>query len=172
MSGPKTIDNGFQGFVMAHFVTGLIARRGALQAFAASHQLPAPIALTEVLGLLPLDEDVLDTLLPEPPEDFVAGFNTLSPPLMAALKAGSQRATLLYFETEYFGGMGTQGAAVFRDGDVVFGPQAAELGPINNALAVLGVRTVPPAVDEFETVGLHRHRSTDEWFAAAADGGA
>ena len=85
------------------------------------------------------------------------------------LQTLSARSTLLYFETEYFGGMGTQGAAVFRDGELVFGPQAAELGPINNALAVLGVRTVPPAVDEFETVGLQRHRSVEDWQQAASD---
>ena len=154
---------------MAHFVTGLIARRSALKAFADLYGLPAPVVLNDVLALLPLDEDMLDTLLPEPAQDFVAGFNMLSPGLMQVLRAGSQRSTLLYFETEYFGGMGTQGAAVFRDGELVFGPQSAELGPINNALVLLGVRTLPPAADEFETIGLHRHRSTDEWLASATD---
>ncbi|TDR46592.1 hypothetical protein DFR29_103126 [Tahibacter aquaticus] len=154
---------------MAHFVTGLIARRTALRAFANRYGLPAPVMLNEVLALLPLDEDMLDALLPAPAADFVAGFNMLSPGLMQALQAGSERSTLLYFETEYFGGMGTQGAVVFRDGELVFGPQSAELGPINNALALLGVRTVPPAVDEFETVGLQLHGSTDEWLASATE---
>lgn len=152
---------------MAHFVTGLIARHAALRTFAAAHGLPAPVALTGVLSLLPLSEDSLDTLLPVTPHDFYSGFNFLSPALAGLLSTGSERAALLYFETEYFGGMGTQGAAVFRDGELVFGPQSAELGPINNALAVLGVRTVPPAVDEFETAGLQRHASTEEWMSAA-----
>lgn len=154
---------------MAHFVTGLIARRTALRVFANRYGLPAPVVLNEVLALLPLDEDMLDALLPEPAQDFVAGFNMLSPGLMQVLQAGSEHSTLLYFETEYFGGMGTQGAAVFRDCELVFGPQSAELGAINNALVLLGVRTFPPAVDEFETVGLHLHRSTDEWLASATD---
>lgn len=148
---------------MAHFVTGLIARHAALRTLAAAHALPAPVVLTEVLSLLPLGADELERLLPAEPNSFHAGFNYLSPALCGVLQALSARSTLLYFETEYFGGMGTQGAAVFRDGELVFGPQAAELGPINNALAVLGVRTVPPAVDEFETVGLHRRNSVEEW---------
>lgn len=152
---------------MAHFVTGLIARRAALQAFAAAHALPAPVALTEVLALLPLGQDALDQLLPQPQLQFHAGFNYLSQGLSDLLCRNSQRATLLYFETEYFGGEGTQGAAVFRDGELVFGPQSAELGPINNALALLGVKPLPPAIDEFETVGLQRHGDNDSWLESA-----
>jgi hypothetical protein len=152
---------------MAHFVTGLIARRAALQAFAAEHALPAPVALTDVLSLLPLDQDALDRLVPQIQHQFHAGFNYLSQGLTALLRAGSQRATLLYFETEYFGGEGTQGAAVFRDGELVFGPQSAELGPINNALALLGVKPIAPAIDEFETVGLHRCSDNESWLDLA-----
>lgn len=154
---------------MAHFVTGLIARHAALQQFAAAHALPAPVVLTDVLSLLPLGEDQLDQLLPQPQHAFHSGFNMLSQGLSALLCAASATATLLYFETEYFGGMGTQGAAVFRDGEIVFGPQSAELGPINSALALLGVRTQAPATDEFETVGLHRHASTEDWWPVDRD---
>jgi hypothetical protein len=155
---------------MAHFVTGLIARHAALRAFAVAKSLPAPIVLTEILSLLPLGPDALERLMPDEQYEFYGGFNFLSPRLASVFKRASERAMLLYFETEYFGGMGSQGAAVFRDGELVFGPQAAELGPINNALAVLGVRTVPPAVDEFETVGLQRFGSNEEWLDAGGEG--
>ncbi|MBL8297036.1 MAG: hypothetical protein JNN30_01705 [Rhodanobacteraceae bacterium] len=148
---------------MAHFVTGLIARHAALRNVATRYGLVTPIALTEVMSLLPLDADALERLQPEEQHEFYDGFNYLSLALARTLKFASDRCMLLYFETEYFGGMGTQGAAVFRDGEIVFGPQSAELGPINNALAVLGVRVQPPAVDEFETVGLQRHNSAEEW---------
>lgn len=154
---------------MAHFVTGLVARHAVLRAFAASKALPAPVPLTEILSLLPLGPDQLERLMPDEQLEFYGGFNFLSPRLAAVFRRASAQATLLYFETEYFGGMGSQGAAVFRDGELVFGPQAAELGPINNALAVLGVRTVPPAVDEFETVGLQRHGSVEDWMQAVGE---
>ena len=152
---------------MAHFVTGLIARHAALKNVAATHGLAEPIALTDVLSLLPLGPDALERLLPDEQHEFYDGFNYLSPALARVFKHASDRCVLLYFETEYFGGMGTQGAAVFRDGEIAFGPQSAELGPINDALAVLGVRPQPPAVDEFETVGLQRHRSVGEWLESA-----
>ncbi|GMV30811.1 MAG: hypothetical protein AMXMBFR59_29360 [Rhodanobacteraceae bacterium] len=154
------------GVDMAHFVTGLIARQAALKNVATTYRLPEPIPLTDVLSLIPLDPDALEALLPDEQHAFYDGFNYLSPALAQVLRRASDRCVLLYFETEYFGGMGTQGAAVFRDGEIVFGPQSAELGPINNALAVLGVRPQAPAIDEFETVGLQRHRSIAEWLAA------
>ena len=69
----------------------------------------------------------------------------------------------MYFETEYHGGHGGQGAAVFQNGELTFGPQWDELGPINHALMLLGVQIEPPAIDEFDTVGLCRHRTTEDW---------
>lgn len=71
----------------------------------------------------------------------------------------------MYFETEYHGGHGGQGAAVFLNGDLIFGPQWDEFGPINHALMLLGVKIEPPAMDEFDTVGLYRHRSTEDWLS-------
>jgi hypothetical protein len=44
--------------------------------------------------------------------------------------------------------------------------QTGEFGRINEALALLGVvivHIVPPAIDEFETIGLQRHRFTQGW---------
>ncbi len=76
----------------------------------------------------------------------------------------SINALVMYFETEYFGGDGGQGAALFHEGRVVF-IQSAKLGPINRALALLGVKVVSPAIDEFQSIGLDRHRTTAEWLA-------
>jgi hypothetical protein len=75
----------------------------------------------------------------------------------------------MYFETEYFGGTGSQGAAVFRAGEVAYGPKAAVSGPINEALALLGVRTPSVGTDAFEAVGLGRHRRTDDWLGIEDD---
>jgi hypothetical protein len=69
---------------------------------------------------------------------------------------------LLYFETDYHGGSGGQGAILVANDKVMYGPSAAEIGPINEALRLIGVR-VGTARDEFEAIGLHRHRHTDDW---------
>jgi hypothetical protein len=153
---------------MAHCVTGLIATTALLETFAREHRLHVPVRLSQGLGLLPLRDTDLDKFLVAPLTGHAEGFDYLSEQLIRELKIGSASGSLLYFETEYFGGDGAQGAAVFREGELVFGPQSATRGPINEALAILGARVIPPARDEFETVGLHRHRHTEDWLAPDA----
>ena len=64
-------------------------------------------------------------------------------------------------ETDYFGGIGTQSAAVYRDGAVLMAPESGEVGPINAALELLGV-TTEGGLDEFDTVGLQHWRHLDD----------
>jgi hypothetical protein len=154
---------------MGHCVTGLIAKTALLDTFARERTLHAPIPLTRGLGLLPLRDADLGKFLVPPLTGHAEGFTYLSEQLVRELKIGSFWGSLLYFETEYFGGDGAQGAAVFRQNELVFGPQWATFGPINEALAMLGVRVVPPAYDEFEAVGLQRHRGTEDWLAPRHD---
>src|SRR5262249_43778661 len=153
---------------MAHCVTGLIATTALLETFACEHGLHPPIRLSQGLGLLPLRDIDLDKFLVAPLTGHAEGFNYLSEQLIRELKIASSSGSLLYFETEYFGGDGTQGAGVFQEGELIFGPESAMFGPINEALAILGTRVIPPARDEFETAGLHRHRHTEDWLTPDA----
>jgi hypothetical protein len=75
-------------------------------------------------------------------------------------------------ETDYIGGRGSQAAAVYRGGEEIMPPEATEVapvarsaGPINKALRLLGVQATPGR-DEFQVVGLHRHRDGDDLFEA------
>ena len=148
---------------MTHRVTGLVATAALLQSLAAKHGLPAPVGLAGDLAILPLLDDALESLLASPPAGYVPDFDHLSEQLAEMLCKESANGTLLYFETEYFGGSGSQGAAVFQHGSCVFGPETGEIGPINRGLRLLGVTVRAPALDEFETLGLHRHRHTAYW---------
>ena len=148
---------------MGHFVTGLVAKQQTLQAFASQHSLHQPIALSGGLHILPLRDEDLDSFLPLPLDGHCKGFAHLSSQLIETLLKASEVGSLIYFETEYHGGSGGQGAVAFSNGKIALEPQSAEFGPINTALQFLGVRTVPPAHDEFETVGLDRHRYTEDW---------
>jgi hypothetical protein len=62
--------------------------------------------------------------------------------------------------TEYFGGVGSQAAAVVQHGRLSAGPFLGS-GAINQALRAAGVQ-IGAFVDEFEAVGLHRWRWTDD----------
>jgi hypothetical protein len=148
---------------MGHFVTGLIARPPVLEAFSQEHSLHWPVALVGGLAILPLRETDLDSFQATTSYNEAGGLRYLSKQLFDELRRSSHQGPLIYFETEYFGGAGGQGAAVFQDGELIFGPDWAKVGPINHALKLLGISIDPPAQDEFETVGLHRHRDTEGW---------
>ncbi|SDD79440.1 hypothetical protein SAMN05216174_11833 [Actinokineospora iranica] len=102
-----------------------------------------------------------------PPE---AGFADLPAGFDRALAACSVHGPVAYLEAEYFGGVGAQSAQVWDGGNVVLGPLylaegepfPAEGTPISRALRRLGV-TSGGHRDEFDAVGLHRHRDTLGW---------
>ena len=152
---------------MGHNVTGLISTAETLCKFAVRHKLHQPISLAKGLAILPLRDEDIDAFIPAPQSGYPDGFVYLSQQLAAALCNASEEGALIYFETEYFGGSGAQGAAVYKGGTCILGPERADFGPINRALALVGVRTESPAHDEFETVGLQRHRSSEDWLEDA-----
>ncbi len=65
-------------------------------------------------------------------------------------------------ETDYFGGRGTQSAAVYHADTELLGP-TNNSSAINDALRRIGV-TRNGAQDEFDTVGLGDHRHWDDLF--------
>jgi hypothetical protein len=88
-------------------------------------------------------------------------FVFLTPKVGDLLLSYADDAGLLYFETDYFGGVGTQGAIVARNGKVAFGPATGE-GTINSALQLIGV-SKGSSRDEFDALGLGDRRSTEDW---------
>lgn len=151
---------------MGHSVTGLIAKLGSLALFIRKHSLHKPIPLPQGFELLPLREEDFDSFLKQPLRGQYDGFIYMSQELVEILKDASSGVSIMYFETEYFGGVGTQGAALYTDGDLDFGPMSAEIGPINEALSIMGVSVDPPHTDAFDTIELGRYRDTEEWLEA------
>jgi len=87
---------------------------------------------------------------------------TLLPSVLQALCARlGVRGPVAYIEAEFFGGQGTQAHALMP------GPGADPVvlvadDAINRALSWLGVRPLD-GHDAFATVGLGKHRDTDDW---------
>jgi hypothetical protein len=66
-----------------------------------------------------------------------------------------------YIEAEFFGGSGGQSAAVWSRGSETM-PPIHSRDAINQALRFLGVQ-IGNAQDEFDALGLGRHRDTRHW---------
>ncbi len=81
------------------------------------------------------------------------------PETVAALAVLAKK--IAYVEAEFFGGDGTQAAAVWENGKLIFGP-VVDNDAINQALRIIGVAK-NDHVDEFEALSLSRHRDTDKW---------
>jgi hypothetical protein len=92
-------------------------------------------------------------------------FEFLTLPIERWIRDLSGGTAVAYVETEYFGGEGFERSAVWRDGTIVLGPLDGA-GSINRALRFLGV-VAEPGREEFDLVGLGRHRSIDEWLSVA-----
>lgn len=91
----------------------------------------------------------------------VDAFEFLSPGVEAWARTLSQDTAIAYIETEFVGGEGFERSGVWSEGTLALGPHDGA-GAINRALRALGVQPAA-GIDEFELVGLGRHRSVDEW---------
>ncbi|MCW1915946.1 hypothetical protein OJ996_20325 [Luteolibacter sp. GHJ8] len=150
---------------MGHCVTALIANQNISAYLRENHSLAA-VDLGKGWHLVPLDDDDLDNL----GLDFstvLDGFNYLSPSLRDFMIELSGLGALAYVETEYFGGEGGQAAAAFKEGRLLATPSAEERA-INRALRSIGI-FAPEGLDEFDHIGLSRHRHTSDWKEAASE---
>lgn len=158
---------------MGHAISGLIARREALAAFASESGLHAPATLAQGFAFLPLGADHVDTLCERLPTGATGaadpeGFGLLTARFLDVLRGLTQLGLFAYVETDYFGGEGDQGALVIENGRVAQDPARDSVGPINDALRRIGVARGADDPDAFDTVGLGAYRNNDDWIEAGA----
>jgi hypothetical protein len=146
---------------MAYTLQAVIAKSGAF-----SELLPEKLQVIRLRGgmdMLPLSTEALKIhgipFCPLTDE----GEIELAPQLLKLCEQLSKQCTLAYIEAEFFGGTGAQAHALFSKGEVL-GQAVVSESAINDALRYLGLAK-GEAHDEFEAVGLGRHRDTDEWVA-------
>ncbi|WP_165950309.1 hypothetical protein [Actinomadura sp. GC306] len=129
------------------------------------------VRLSHSLSLLPMTDVLFDAVtVAGAPE--LEGFWKAPAGFGRLLAACSATGPVAYVEADYFGGTGTQSAQVWDAEEVVLGPlhlgarepSAAAGTPISQALRRLGV-TKGNHADEFDAVGLRRHRRTDDWLS-------
>lgn len=157
-----------------HDVEGLIARGDALSTSTSQFASAVVCPLIQGFSLLPLTDALAKELAAYRP-DLQA---TLTKPL-PYLSGGahplaieiSRRAPVAYIATAYFGGHGKQDALAWERGILRFSPTTPGYDrhwphtPISQALRTIGV-VADQGLDEFDTVGLGKHRETHRWAAS------
>jgi hypothetical protein len=166
---------------MGHALRLFAGPKAALRPFRDVVPITRAYALTPAapLYVIPVDDTLLDALhaaygtgewLEHPSHPEAAPPRLTSTDMVFAARA-STGTGLAYLETEYFGGVGWQAAAVWIDGKLAMRPalthssdgRAPPLRPINGALRMLGI-VVPRgsvAEDEFAALGLPLYRNHD-----------
>jgi len=159
---------------MGHHIQAFISREELLKEIARRYRTAIVIPLSQRFGMLPITEQFYDELPNlDNPDKTDDRFLYLGPKLHQLGKAFSVKAPLAYVETEYFGGWGYQGAVVWANGQIIFGPavtgdeddfQMDDLPDraINIALRKLGVLK-GDGHDEFDAIGLGKHRDNEGW---------
>jgi hypothetical protein len=124
------------------------------------------IALPQGIAMVPLSERLRFRFGPaerpwlyEPAPDFA----WLPAALLPHLLDLSERGPVAYVEAEYHGGSGEQRSAVWRGRAMTSGPDRSSWA-INSALRALGVEREGDH-DAFDTLGLGRHRDTEDWLS-------
>lgn len=152
---------------MGHNITAIICRPELAAELAERAEAPAPTSLPQGWAIVALGERQLDALAGETFTDCADGFTYLSSTLERLLAEASTGAALVYLETGYFGGFGSQGAALFRDGRLVSrraegedDPRHQDGSPISLTLRDLGVKA-GSAHDEFDALELGRYRDVE-----------
>jgi hypothetical protein len=157
-----------------HDVDGLIARSDALSAEVGAFASAVVCPLVQGFALLPITDALAAELVAYQP-DLQPTLTKPLPYLAAGVHALaieiSRHAPVAYIATAYFGGHGRQDALAWERGILRFSPTTPDYNrpwphsPISQALRAIGV-VADQGLDEFDTVGLGKHRETHRWAAS------
>lgn len=151
---------------MGHCIQAIVARSDIADKLIALYpQLPR-VTARQGFAILPVDADFIDSVTEIRPAQITEEFTLLTAGFDELLQRLSLLGPLAYIETEYFGGVGGQGAAIYSGGKAMMEPKWRESGPINRALRLIGVKR-PWLGDRFQALGLNAYRSNDDLIEAA-----
>jgi hypothetical protein len=151
---------------MAYDIQAFIADEAAIRS--AVPEGAAVIRLTQGKAMIPLSDRVREAhdlpFLPLTDE----GASEVPDGISAIGEAIARQGKVAYVEAEFFGGVGAQ-ACVTWDAAGQPSQPLVDVHAINTALQFLGV-AIGDHHDEFDALGLGRHRATNEWLRTAEPG--
>ena len=147
---------------MGHIIRAIIGKKHIIQPIAERWTYAEMLSLPQNYALIFLNDDLFDDI-----EELVDLENTSNYPhlsyltdsVIEFLKENSLKGQLLYMETDYFGGYGTQAGVIFENGEMKGEPIDGD-GTVNRLLGLLGVRKHLQK-DEFDSLELYKYRRMD-----------
>ena len=147
---------------MGHMIRAIIAKKNVIQNISDHWAYGEKIVLPQGYGMSFLNDSLFDDI--EELFDIAdthkcPQFNYLSDSVISFLLQESKDAQIIYIETDYFGGYGTQTGVLFENGSIAIEPRQGN-GVINYLLHQIGVYKEHNK-DEFTSLQLYRFRRMD-----------
>ncbi|WP_064692028.1 hypothetical protein [Rhizobium aegyptiacum] len=125
---------------MSHNVVAVVGSPAAVSAIVDAAGCPEPTTLPFGLAIAPLGDQQIDRLTELQPGPSHQGFKSLSAALAQAFATASENGQLAYIETAYFGGTGSQAAAAFAEGRMLF----SAVTPVRRNPFAQAIRSIRP----------------------------
>lgn len=156
--------DGKKGHSMSYILFAFIGEQPDLQVIEDRYQNAKLVSVGKKIFIIPLTEELYDEMNEFVFSGDIGDFTYMSSNLEDKVLAIIGNSCIGYVEAEYCG-QGGQTAILWRDGKrhklFSFGPDA-----INSVLKELGIAK-EMGLDEFDSIGLDRHRSNEGWLASA-----
>ncbi len=126
------------------------------------------VRLKDDLFLIPYTDELYDEMNEFNKSEDFEGFGLLNEKLFKYLMIKSVEEPVAYIKADYFGGVGQQSAIMIDKENIILDVRAKDsgYGAINLVLKEFGIIR-KQNLDEWDTVGLLRHRHTDDWIEDA-----
>ena len=145
---------------MAYFLQAILGEKEHLLRICPAGMRVVALPLDARLAMIPLPDELMDAAgWPASSELTPNEAPMIRPRVEAFLVKASHEGLIGYVQAEYWGGVGEQFACGWRGGEMVY-PSGGQQD-VNGLLKLLGVKGGPH--DEWDTVGLGRHRHTEDW---------
>ena len=143
---------------MGYYLYAFIGKSQTLKANALQFQSARIVLLKQDVAMIPLTHELHQEI---DVGHAIEGFSELSSEIEEWAQQLSAAGIVAYIEAEFFGGDGGQSAVAWNAGHRVLDPMF-EQHSINEVLKLIGVRK-NDAHDEFDAIGLGKHRDTNQW---------
>lgn len=149
---------------MGHNISAIIGRRNTIQKLADTWIDASVIELPQEFAMVFLTNTLIESIeeFYHISDDFCCpeldSYSTIAEQL---LQEFSFHTRLAYIETDYFGGVGTQGGVLYENGKIIIKPRSGE-GTINLLLKELGVMCIR-GLDEFDSLNLGNYRHMQDF---------
>ncbi|HEX6169013.1 MAG TPA: hypothetical protein VFZ33_04920 [Chitinophagaceae bacterium] len=148
---------------MGYTLFAFVGKEPELRTVAGKFKNAKVIMLDHGIGIIPMSGDLYDEMNNFESADEVENFIYLNSNIQNKILELVSTGTIGYIEADYSGGHGEQAGIIYKDG-VRDSFSSNRLGAINSVLRRLGVKP-STGQDEFETIGLNKNRSVDDWLA-------